>query len=444
MNPIKVLHLSVTDAGGGAAKEAYRLHRGLVESGIDSSMVVGAKASRDPTVQAFARTRADKLKMALWPYLDLLSLHRYRQRKPVPFSPGKMGYADRMFTSPQARAVDVITLYWVAGGFLRPESLRLANKPLVWRLSDMWSFTGGCHYSANCAGYEQHCGRCPLLASDDPRDISHRVLERKRAAWSSLDITIVSPSRWLAQCAGRSALFSKYRIEVIPSAVDLRVFKPIDRGLARSILNLPQDKKLVLFSAANPSDDRRKGYPELREALRLLARQAEAKNIHAVVVGGLAPASGSDLPLPASYLGFLSDDITLNLAYAAADVIVVPSLEDNFPNVMLEALAAGTPVVAFGAGGMPEIVQHQVNGYLASVGDVAGLAEGIRWTLFGDVELRRLQMQAHASAVEKFSMDLQVQRYIELYEDITGRSPGVAKSAPAVAEKNYSRKTKQP
>lgn len=384
-------------------------------------MLVGESGTSDPTVRKAAVGRLAKGKTIFWPFLDSLPPKRYPNRRNAPFSAARFAYGENAVQSQDFSHFDVVCLYWIAGAFLRPESLKAIPVPIVWRLSDMWAFSGGCHYSGGCTRYQAQCGACPLLGSADVNDLSHSLWRRKERAWNRIDLTIVAPSRWLAEAARRSSLFSGRRIEVIPTGVDLSIYQPVERSTARRLLNLPVDRRLVLFGAASPRDDVRKGYRAMQDGLALLASRQSVIGIHAVVVGALGPSSGSELPVPTSYLGRLRDDATLNLAYAAADVVVVPSLEDNLPNVALEAFAAGTPVIAFATGGLGEIVDDGINGCLVASGNAEALAHAIEWILADSVRAQILGDSARRKAEAKFSMVTQAKCYRRLFMELACR-----------------------
>jgi glycosyltransferase involved in cell wall biosynthesis len=301
---------------------------------------------------------------------------------------------------------------------MRIETMRRIGKPLVWTLHDMWAFTGGCHYAGSCEGYQARCGACPQLRSGSPGDLSRRIWRRKERAWGGLPMVVVTPSRWLARCAERSSLFRERRVEVIPYGLDLDRFRPVDRSIARSILALPQDKRLILFGAMSSTSDERKGFRHLAAAMKALAAEDPPADTELVVFGASRPAEPPELGFPVHYLGHLHDDISLALVYAAADLFVAPSTEDNLPNTVMEATACGTPTVAFDIGGMPDLVEPDRTGYLARPFDDGELAFGIR-TMLGDREaLAARGAMARAKAEREFPRELQARRYAALYGEL--------------------------
>ena len=408
---MKVLHLSSGDLDGGAARGAYWLHRALRESGADSQMLVQRKLSDDPSVLAYGSERQDRMARRA----EKLPLRLYRRREPVIFSPATL-------VRPVQRAVnalspDIVNLHWVNNGFVSPESVAGIRVPVVWTLRDMWPMTGGCHYAGSCTKFTAGCGACPVLGSNSPRDLSAWLHVRKRRAWRKTPITVVALSRWLAEQAARSSLFAESDIVVIPNALDVRVFRPSPRQAARAALGLPPDRRLVLFGAMHPLSEPRKGFSAFQKAARLLAAKGQADPPEAVVFGDLGGAR-PELGLRAHFLGALTQDATLALAYAAADVTVMPSLEEAFGKVAMESLACGTPVVCFDGGGPADIVDHLQNGYLARRGDAADLAAGIETLLNGNTPA--LAEAALQKVRTEYTFGRQAEQYARLYERVLG------------------------
>jgi glycosyltransferase involved in cell wall biosynthesis len=382
-------------------------------------MLVGQKAVDDGTVHSVVKKKTDRMKGFLRSYLNSLPPRLYRRRSDATFSASCMGLA-RLYQHPMVRSADVVCLHWVAGGFLRPRDLVRIGKPVVWRLSDMWPFTGGCHYSGGCERYEDSCGKCPQLGSASVADLSRWNWRRKRAAWECMDLTVVAPSRWIADCAQRSSLFRGRRIERIATGVDLARYRPLDRDLARKSFGFPPDKKLILFGALAATSDRRKGFDHLQAAVRRFGGSIRTADYHLVVFGGASDPPDGDIGIPATYVGRLHDDISLALLYSAGDVLVLPAIEDNLPNVAIEAIACGTPVVAFKIGGMPDIVEHRRNGYLAPPFDTDDLARGIEWVLVDDDRHDALCAAARRKAEERFDLTDQARRYRALFLELAG------------------------
>ena len=239
---MKTLILSTSDIEGGAARATYRLHQGLQTVGVSSQMLVRARLSGDKSVAA-----EKSVLTKLGPQMNNLPMQRYPNRERKLFS--TQWFPDAI--APQAAKInpDVVNMHWVCNGFLKIETLAKLNKPLFWTLQDMWAFTGGCHYNEGCDRYQESCGRCPQLNSAKDKDLSHSIWQRKHKAWKDLNLTIVTPSSWMADCVRASSLLGDRRVEVIPFCLDTERYRPVDPKIARDLLNLPQDKQIILFGA---------------------------------------------------------------------------------------------------------------------------------------------------------------------------------------------------
>ncbi|MBD2040288.1 glycosyltransferase family 4 protein [Microcoleus sp. FACHB-672] len=416
---MKVCLLSYSDGRGGGYAAAYRLHQGLLQANVDSTMLVGYKTRDDITVLS-KETKLAQARAKILPSLDALAIKLlYPKRVPTVYS--LQWVPDTLSSRVAQLKSDILNLHWVYGGFLQIESVAKFNQPIVWTLHDMWAFTGGCHYNQECNRYTKSCGACPQLGSHQDKDLSHWVWQRKAKAWRDLNLTIVTPSHWLAQCTHSSSLFKNARIEVIPNGLDSWQYKPVDQRLARERLNLPQDKHLVLFGALNAASDPRKGFHLLQPALRNLTQSGCCEGIELVIFGASQPSHPADLGFKCHYLGKLNDDISLALVYAAADVFVAPSTQDNLPNTVMEALACGTPCVAFKIGGMPDMIEHQQNGYLARPFEVDDLAKGILWVLEDKDRWIKLGNRAREKAELEFTQELQASRYLSLFTEIVSK-----------------------
>jgi len=414
-----VVHLAQSDSEGGANKAAYRLHNSLLRAGMESVFHCGRKHLDDPSVVPAHLPGVGDFVSDVVAYLNASGLRRYRDRSGAPFSLMRFSYG-RLDSGLLSRA-DVVCLHWIAGGFLRARQLQAIRKPMVWRLSDAWPFSGGCHYPGSCVGFERACGCCPQLGSRSDNDISRSGILSREVGFRNLDLTVVAPSRWIADLARRSHLFGKLRVEHIPTGVDLNVFYPRDRSTARARLNLPIEGDLLAFGALGATTDPRKGYAQLRAALERLAATSDLQLTLLTFGSDEANRSAQISRFPVRHLGPIDDHVSLANVYSAADALVAPSLEDNLPNVVLEALACGTPVVGFAAGGIPDAVEHQSHGYLAPIGASEELARGIAYILSrgGDGKMR-----ANAAAFARLNFDLlkSGERYAELFRELAARA----------------------
>jgi glycosyltransferase involved in cell wall biosynthesis len=412
---MKPLLISNSDINGGAARATYRLHRGLKNIGVDSQMLVQNKQSDDYTVICPA-SKLGKGIGKLKPSLDILPLQLYPQRDRSTYS--VQWLPDQLTEKVAQINPDVINLHWINGGYLKIETIAKFKKPIIWTLHDMWAFTGGCHYNGDCMNYTNSCGNCPQLHSNKEKDLSRWIWQRKAKAWQDLNLTIVTPSHWLAKCAASSSLLKDMRIEVIPNGLDTKQYKPIQKSVARSILGLPEDKQLVLFGAMSATSNIRKGFNLLKLALQNLSQFGWAERVELVVFGSSQPKNSPELGFKSHYLGKLNDDISLALLYSAADVMIVPSIQEAFGQTASESLACGTPVVTFDITGLKDIIDHQQNGYLARPFDIDDLARGIAWVLEDEERLRKLGVNSREKVEKNFTLEIQANNYLSVYKDI--------------------------
>jgi glycosyltransferase involved in cell wall biosynthesis len=320
------------------------------------------------------------------------------------------------------READIIHLNWINNAFLSlrsvEELLRL-NKPLVWTLHDQWAFTGGCHIGGypttmNCDHYVRQCGNCPYLRKKHADDLSHRQWLTKKALYDSGKFHFTAPSTWMQQSARSAGLLQNHTVSHVPHPIDTRLFKPQDQAQARQALALPPDKKLILFGSASLTNQN-KGFPHLYKALQILRQ--ERQDIE-VVIYGFAHTKPTLPDMPLHYLGMIKSDAELARCYAACDLLVIPSSVESFSLVTQEAHSCGRPVVAFGVGGLTDLVEDGFNGYLVPYGDVAGLADGIRKVFSAPDHYQRLCENARNRSVERFDYEVIGKRYLAFYESL--------------------------
>ena len=412
-----ILHLSTYQREGGAAVAASRLNRALRKHGVDSHLLVYQAQRPEGGVTAWADTswkekmfwlRFGAERLRFWP-------HEKGKSTRFAFSPAAVGVP--IGRHPLVRRAEVINLHWVNFGFISLkglENLFRLDKPVVWTMHDMWAFTGGCHYSRGCERFRSHCQFCPYLTKPGEHDLSFKIFEKKLKLLEKAPLTLVSPSRWLTRLAQQAALTSHLPALTIPNPIDTNLFTPKNKSEVRQKLGLPADKKLVLFAGAN-TQDLRKGYIYFREAANALATANE--DIEVVFFGKSQPDAYRDVQLPVHDLGKLTDATRIAEAYAAADLMVVSSLEDNLPNTVMEAMACGTPIVGFGIGGIPDLIDHLKNGYVADYQSAASLAQGIRWVL-ENYAAGKLSENARQKVLGTYAEEVVARQYRELYESL--------------------------
>jgi glycosyltransferase involved in cell wall biosynthesis len=391
---------------GGAARAAYRLHTGLRKIGIDSYMLVQVKRSDDPYVIG-ARTKFEESIILLRKGLDKLPLFFYPSRKRVPWSFSWL--PDNLDKKIRKVNPDVVNLHWINEGFMNINTLKEIDVPLVWTLHDSWSFTGGCHIPHSCGRYEEKCGNCPILNSGRETDLSRKIWLQKKKVYDQIDFSIVTPSNWMKESAQSSSLLKDKKIVRIPNSIDVEAFQVLDKKETRKSLGLSNDKKYILFGAMNTTKDRNKGFDLLLSSLEKL----KLEDVQLLVFGNSKNAK-LEVPIPVRYYGFVKDKIFLNSLYSSADVTVIPSRSENFPNTVLESFACGTPCVSFDIGGFPDMIDHKTNGYLAKHFDTKDLAKGIQYCL----SKNNMGEKGREKVMREYTLEIQAKRYVEFYKGL--------------------------
>ncbi|OJV16795.1 MAG: group 1 glycosyl transferase [Dyadobacter sp. 50-39] len=410
-----VLQLSTFHWEGGAGVAAARLHQALLHAGVGSNLMVSQISRPGPQTAAWADNTWKSRKAWGNFVLERLSFLPHEKDKSVrfAFSPAAAG-AD-ISRHPLVQQASIIHLHWINFGFLSMkslESLFALGKPVVWTLHDMWTFTGGCHYNRGCERYLSHCCYCPYLKKPGEYDIAFAQFEQKQRIYQHANLTLVSPSRWLNGLVQKAALTTGKPSLTIPNCIDTRFFKPGARDEARSALGLPADKKLLLFAGANTQDPR-KGFAYFQEAMR----HPSLKEAEVMILGKGKAENFTDMPVKAHFLGKISDASQMVQAYNAADMLIVPSLEDNLPNTIMEAMACGTPVVGFDTGGIPEMIGHMENGFIAAPKSAASLSEGILWVIEHNAD-GSVSARAREKVLEHYSEEVVARQYSQLYESL--------------------------
>jgi len=306
---------------------------------------------------------------------------------------------------------------------MRIETIPRLQFPIVWTLHDMWPFTGGCHYSSDCQKYTESCGVCPVLRSTSEIDLSRSVWRRKDSAWRDVNLTIITPSNWMAKCAADSSLFTERDIRVIPNPINTDVFRAdTDKFVARTSLGLPIDRDLILFGSMDATSDARKGFAQLKSSLHLLSKAGWGSRAELVVFGAEEPLVKPEFGMRTTYMGNLNDEIMIARLYCAADVFVAPSIQDNLPNTVMESLACGTPVVAFNIGGMSDMIEHEKTGWLSPPFDSNDMAQGIASILSDHDRRGPMANRARLKAEREYSEKVVANRHLSLYQELLEKS----------------------
>jgi len=422
---LKVVHLNTYDGNGGAGRACLRLSDALKSNGVDSKVLVYYKFGQKPKIDTFSKNIFAKAKAVFNIMAERYFAKLFVKAVKTPFS--LQWFGKSIVNHPELKSADIIHLHWVNHGFLSPKFLAELDeleKPIVWTFHDSNAFTGGCHVRYSCEHFHQQCGNCPLLKFDGPNDISHKNWLRKQKAYSELNFHIVAPSNWMANSVKQSSLLGVRKISVIPNTLEIDVFKPYVKAEAKKILKIPAHH-FVLMSGFMPSkNDKHKGTQYLIDALNELAARPEIPNeqIELVIFGNKDEKDVPEFPFKTTFLGTISKDEHLAKCYAAADAFITPSLEDNLPNTVMESLACATPVIAFKTGGIPDMVMHLKNGYLANYESATDLADGIEW-LFLHEDKEAVQKEARRTILNHFAPSLIADEHEELYQSLLNALP---------------------
>jgi glycosyltransferase involved in cell wall biosynthesis len=397
--PLEILHISESDVLGGAARTAHKLHKGLNSVGHGSRMLVGRRGSDDADIRSIKRGNAWRVAdRAAGTLFDRVGLQ-------YALYPSSFGVA----RDPWFRRAQVVQLHNLHGSYFSFTALPLLSRlrPIVWLLQDQWAFTGHVTYSLDCERWETGCGQCPYLGAYPRlgRDTTSILWRLKRAVYARSRLTLVVPSAWMGQLVARSPLLAQFPVHRIPHGVDTTVFRPMLRDEARRRLGLPQERSIVFFCASDLNESR-KGLHLLAEALRTMRPQP----LLALAGTGRAPDG-----IESVHLGPVVDDAALAQAYAAADVLAVPTVADALTQTAIESIACGTPCVSFDRGGVVDVVRDGETGYHAQFGDVADLARSLGVAL---ADRGRLSPRCREVAEREFDVHLQVGRYVSLYEQV--------------------------
>ncbi|MFM7152973.1 MAG: glycosyltransferase, partial [Bacteroidota bacterium] len=299
---------------------------------------------------------------------------------------------------------DIVHIHWVGKHMMGPGDIARLNAPVFWSLHDMNPFTGGCHYSKSCEGFKSVCGNCPVLRSKHEHDFSSKQVKIKLKAFGSKTVTFIGLSQWMTEQAAASTIGKQHKSVNLPTFADLSVFKPAQKK------EYKDGKIRILFTAASGTTEYRKGFDLLVLSLQFLDSGRFSLKI---VCDSLHPALSS-LDFQTEILKPTDDDNILASYYRQADMVVVPSREENFSNVIIEALACGLPVTAFRTGGNADLIIHRHNGFLVDNMDEQSLAEGIEWVA-GNLDRHHLSDNARNSMETRFSPENVSKRYINLF-----------------------------
>lgn len=411
---MRVLFVNTNDTSGGAARAAVRIMRGVQQSGVKTQMFVKYKNSNADDIVPLSRFVPSGILYRAFDWIATKIKNKWQHYKWHSYNRTKQDAylsdlrSTRIHGALQKLDYDVLHLNWINNRFLDIKKLAEIRKPIVWTLHDSWAFCGVCHYFLDCEKYQTHCGACPMLGSKKELDLAYEVFEKKLRAYKNLDLHIVTPSRWLGDSVKNSALLGRFPVLVIPNALDTEVFHPMP-------CKTEHTKPHILYGAMNAATDKVKGFNTLLAALRMLDKQGFEANL--LVFG----AEEHELSMrfeniEVTFVGYIHDNRKLVELYSNADVMVVPSYSEVFGQTASEAMACGTPVVAFRCTGIQDVVDEGC-GYLAEPYSSEDLARGICYCIENNKD-NVLGKAAREVAVKRYAIDVVAKQYKQLYESL--------------------------
>ncbi len=407
---MKVLIVNTSERTGGAAVAANRLMHALINNGVKAKMLVRDKDSQALTVIQLPQTSFLRWNFLWERFIIFCRLHFSRKHL---FEVDIANTGSDITRLREFKEADVIHLHWINQGMLSLNGIKKilrSGKPVVWTMHDIWPATAICHVTLGCSNFTAQCNHCWLLpGGGSANDLSASIWDKKRQMLDGENIFYVACSRWLELEAKKSGLLNGQKVVSIPNPIDTRIYKIGDKQEARKRLGLPPDKKLILFASQRVTNEN-KGMHYLIDA----CKQLEKDNVGVVILGGHAEEVEAQLPLDAYPLGYINDERRIVDVYNASDVFVLPSLSENLPNTIMEAMACGVPCVGFRVGGIPEEIDHKRNGYVAEYRNADDLARGIHWIL-AEADYDALSRNAVHKVAQNYSQQAVALQYQEVY-----------------------------
>ena len=407
---MRVVIVNFEDKAGGAARAAYRLHSALRSMGIESFMFVHRKQTDDPFVIG-PTTIWQRFLMRFCYYLDAIP-GKLLGKKGYFFNFSWVG-AGFIMRKLRELNPDVVHLHWVLRGMMSPSQLNHFSGRVLWTCHDMWPFTGGCHYDEYCQQYESGCKACPMLKKPVFFNISRHLWRKKYHTYHASKVHFLGVSRWMSECIQRSNMVPTEYVHCLPNPINTSLFSPVNKEVARAEIGINSSQQIILFGAMDAFSEARKGFQYLEQALGCVNQS----NILLITFGAGENQSriGS---LTCHHFGSIKDDHIMVMLYSAADILVLPSLQENLANTVMEAMACGTPCVAFDIGGNSDLITHKHNGYLAQPKDCEDLAKGMEWCLNPE-RLPALSSSAREHVLKHFEEKHVAKQYIDLYRAVS-------------------------
>ncbi len=419
---MRVLIINTSERIGGAAVAANRLLESLTNNGIKAKMLVRDKQTDEISVVQLPQSWLQVWRF-VWERVVIWKANRFKKNNLFAVDIANTGM--NITSLPEFQQADIIHLHWINQGMLSLNDIRrilASGKPVVWTMHDMWPCTGICHHARECTNYQQECHHCPFIyGGGSKKDLSTRIFRKKKEIYKLAPITFVTCSHWLENRARSSALLTGQTVTSIPNPINTNLFRPRNKQDARSKLLLPATGKLMLFGSVKITD-KRKGIDYLIESCKLLAQKhPELKEkLGVVVFGNKSHELDNLLPFKVYALDYVEKEHALPNIYNAVDLFVTPSLEENLPNTIMESMACGVPCVGFNVGGIPEMIDHLHNGYVAEYRSAEDFANGIYWILT-EQDYPALSEQACRKVATNYSESAIAKRYIDVYNKKTGK-----------------------
>lgn len=411
---MNIAHFNTYDFNSGAAIAALRLHNELLNQKVNSLFVVNRKTiDNDSIITLGSNNILGRIKRHYSLPIDQFLLNFYKINKnKTPWSNNLL--RTNLAFEHNGLVPDIYHFHWINHGFIGIQSFSKVSKPIIWTIHDSWAFTGGCHLPYDCIRYRDNCGKCPLLYSKKYKDLSYYILKKKQKHFKISDLVIVSPSTWLGACAKQSSLFKENRIEVIPNGVNTNIFKPLNKELAREILGIPRNRKVILFGAFSATSDDNKGSQYIRQIFSNL-RKHTSEEYELLVFG--SNKANIDFGYKTNYVGVLKDVLSLVILYSCADVFILPSKSENLPNTIIEAMSCGVPAIAFNVGGISDIIDDKINGYLIDPFNLELFADSLFNILKDDNCQQLFSNNARVKVLENFDIECTAKKYLLIYDN---------------------------
>lgn len=410
---MRVLHITTNVFKQSAC---YRLHKALLENEVDSKILVVEKFHDLEKVIPYVDSFSNKVKWKIRKKLDDREKSKFHMQ--TVFSLGHRGV--KIENHPLVKEADVIHLHWINDSFMDIKSIKnISNmgKPIVWTCHDSWPFTGGCHVRYGCDKFTNSCEDCPLV-NKKGKVYAKKLLKDKYEIFKDIPMKLIGPGQWTVDCIKESKVFKGKEAFKISNTLDLNTFSPMNKDEAKKKLNLPEGKIILTFGAVNGTKVKYKGYEYLLEALKSLLEENPLlkDKIHCVVFGSDYDENIDKLNITSTFTGYISEEKELALIYNGTDLFLVPSIEDSLNSTVMESLSSETPVVAFKTGGIPELIRHKENGYLAEFKNSEDFKEGIKYCLNNNKD-NVLGKQGRKHVEENFNMKVIAEKHIQTYKN---------------------------